>query len=137
MDIVEIGDGSVLAYATTTTKADGDFQIDGDPATLDAARRAVVDRPWVWLRQVHGDRVCVVDASTVGDVCGTEADALVTTDLDVVLAVHTADCVPVTLIDPAGVVAVAHAGWKGLEAGILQRTVDAMVGLGARPEAMR
>ena len=47
----------VASYSyRTTTRADGDFAIDAEPAGLAARRRAVVDRPWVWLRQVHGRR---------------------------------------------------------------------------------
>jgi len=95
-----------------------------------AARRQAVQRgPWAWLRQVHGAAVHVVDEP--GGVQGAEGDALVTTRPDVVLAVFTADCAPVALSSPEGVVAVAHAGWRGVEAGVLEATTDAMRALGA------
>ncbi len=55
------------------------------------------------------------------------ADAAVTRLADVPLAVRVADCLPVLLADDAGtVVAVAHAGWRGLAAGVLEATVGAM-----------
>lgn len=119
------------ARTRTTGKADGDFAIDGDRARLEAARRAVVDLPWVWLRQVHGSRVRVVAADGVDLVRGAEGDALVTTDRGLVLAVQTADCVPVALTSPEGVIGIAHAGWRGIEAGVVEATVAAMRGLGA------
>jgi len=91
----------------------------------------VVDRPWVWLRQVHGADVVVVTAERAADVAGTEADALVTAEPGIALAVQTADCVPVVFEGEHGVVGLAHAGWRGLEAGVIERTGDAMQALGA------
>lgn len=110
-------------------RPDGDFRIDGDPAELDATRQAFAAGAWTWLRQVHGARVVVVDEP--GQHAGEEADAAVTTVPGAVLAVHTADCVPV-LFRADGVVGAAHAGWRGLVDGVLDRTVDAMSGFGAR-----
>ena len=121
--------GTVLTH--TTTRDEGDFAIDAEPAALAERRRSVVDRPWVWLRQVHGAEVVVVTAENAADVCGTEADALVTAEPDLVLAVQTADCVPITFASRVGVIAVAHAGWRGLEAGVVQRTLEVMRSLGA------
>jgi len=63
----------------------------------------------------------------------TPADALVTAQPGVALAVLSADCQPVLLADPAaGVIGAAHAGWKGSLSGVLEATVDAMRALGAR-----
>lgn len=115
----------------TTDRSDGDFAPDGDPQALTAARRAVVDLPWVWLRQVHGRQVHQVEAGREQDVTGRDGDALVSTAAGVVLAVQTADCVPVTFSSPEGIIGVAHAGWRGIEAGVLEATVGAMVDLGA------
>jgi len=83
-----------------------------------------------WLRQVHGARV--VDASAVpadgADTGATvEADAAFTVERGVVAAVLTADCLPVLFADTAGhAVAAAHAGWRGLAAGVLQATARAL-----------
>jgi YfiH family protein len=67
-----------------------------------------------------------------------EADALVTTCVGVPLGVLVADCLPVLLADPeACVAAVAHAGRRGLLAGVLARVVEAMAALGARRESIR
>lgn len=113
-----------------STRADGDLRIDGDPDVLAERRARLAPGPWTWMRQVHGAEVVVVDRP--GAHAGAEADAAVTAVPDAVLAVHTADCAPVLLADGgAGVVGAAHAGWRGLVAGVLERTVDAMGSLGA------
>jgi len=84
---------------------------------------------WSWLCQVHGATVRVVDAP--GGVQGAEGDALVTAVPGVALAVFTADCAPVALSSPEGIVGVVHAGWRGTEAGVVEAAVAAMRELGA------
>jgi YfiH family protein len=128
--------GSVQVRATD--RGAGDLRIDGEPASLFARRSAVVDRPWVWVRQVHGAEVLVVapDDDPVA-VAGREADAVVTTRADVALAVHGADCGVLALSSPEGVVGVVHAGWRGLEAGVVAAAAEAVHRLGAsRVEAV-
>lgn len=98
-------------------------------AAVAARRRAVLDRPWSWLRQVHGDRVVVVEAP--GDGAGEEGDALVTQAPDAGLAVLTADCAPIALASAEGVIAAVHAGWRGLLGGVIERAVATMRGFGA------
>lgn len=76
-----------------------------------------------WLRLVHG--ATVIDAATVD--APVEADASFTSEANVVCAVTVADCLPVFLADrDARCVGVAHAGWRSLAAGVLQRTARAM-----------
>jgi len=78
-----------------------------------------------WLRQVHGNRCIRATASSVAMV--PEADAAWTDELDLGLAVLTADCVPVVVAAPrAGIVGIAHAGWRGLVDGVLQTLLDAL-----------
>jgi YfiH family protein len=61
-----------------------------------------------------------------------KVDAMVTRERNLALAVATADCGPVLFADAkAGVIGAAHAGWKGAFTGVLETTLDAMVGLGA------
>ncbi|MGI5198822.1 peptidoglycan editing factor PgeF [Streptomyces sp. CA-288835] len=87
----------------------------------------------VWMNQVHGRDVAVVDEPW-GDRPVPEVDAVVTACRGLALAVLTADCTPVLLADPvAGVVAAAHAGRPGMVAGVVPAAVAAMVELGAEP----
>jgi YfiH family protein len=118
-------------HVVTTTRDQGDFAVGGEPTALAVRRRAVVDGPWAWLRQVHGADVEVVTPATVAAVAGREADGLVTAHPGVVLAVHTADCAPVVLWSAEGVIGAAHAGWRGLDAGVVEATAAAMRELGA------
>jgi YfiH family protein len=92
-------------------------------------RRELVDGEWTWLRQVHGARV--VEVKRPGEHAGAEADSAVTSHPDAVLCVLTADCAPIGFTSPEGVRAVAHAGWKGLAAGVIAATVRAMRDRGA------
>jgi YfiH family protein len=84
------------------------------------------------LRQVHGADVVVGGRPGADGSSRPEGDALVTDRAGVVLAVRAADCVPVLLADAgAGVIGAAHAGRKGLAAGVVLRAVERMRDLGA------
>jgi YfiH family protein len=88
---------------------------------------------FVSARQVHGTRCLTVDTPWAMD-RAPEADALVTTRPGLMLGVLTADCGPLLLADAAaGVVATAHAGWRGALDGIVEATVEAMIRHGAVP----
>lgn len=114
----------------TTTRADGDLAVTGEEPALTARRRTVVDLPWTWLTQVHGPDVVTV--TRPGEHAGALADAAVTAVPGAALAVTTADCVPVVLLAD-GAVGVAHAGWKGLLAGVVGNAAEAMAALGHPP----
>jgi YfiH family protein len=111
----------------STGWAQGDMGGDGEATRR--RRRDVVDLPWTVLQQVHGARVIVVERP--GGATGEAADAAVTTSSGAALAVLTADCAPVALASPQGVLGVAHAGWRGLRAGVVEATVTTMRRLGA------
>ncbi len=77
----------------------------------------------VWLEQAHGTLVANADAAS----CLPQADACIARHRAAVCVVMTADCLPVLLCDKQGsVVGAAHAGWKGLAAGVIEATVQAM-----------
>src|SRR4051812_41922166 len=93
--------------------------VGDDPADVAANRSRVArelgvpEERLVWMNQVHGTGVAVVDGPQAGAVPGT--DALVTSAPGLVLCALVADCVPVLLADPvAGVVAAVHAGREGV-----------------------
>jgi purine-nucleoside/S-methyl-5'-thioadenosine phosphorylase / adenosine deaminase len=101
-------------------------RVGDDPARVERNRsilRACLPAEPRWMKQVHGTRV--VAAGDAG--ADVEADAAVATGAGEVCAVLVADCLPVLLCDrAAGVVAVAHAGWRGLSAGVVEAAVAAM-----------
>jgi len=102
----------------------------GDNPEAVAANRKIVEQRIgglpVWLNQVHGTRA--IDAADYQRADSpVDADAAYSRRSGAVCAVMTADCLPVLLCDAAGtVVAAAHAGWRGLLAGVLESTIAAM-----------
>jgi copper oxidase (laccase) domain-containing protein len=164
----------LVARVVATDVCDGDLAIDADPEALSYRRRAVVDRPWLWLRQVHGADVVWFGADDDLDrVAGAEGDAAVSDRLDVVLAAHSADCATIALVgrpppddhleralrrgrqaraalaapqappsplagptleperaaaraSSSATIGVVHAGWRGLESGVIDAAVGAL-----------
>jgi polyphenol oxidase len=111
-----------------------------DPAGWDQVAGAVGVHTshLVLVRQVHGASVSVVRRGALSSAARTgqdNADIMITDDRDVALAIRTADCVPVLIADRrTGVVAAAHAGWRGLAAAAPQATVVALAReFGSRP----
>jgi YfiH family protein len=95
-----------------------------------AILRAQLPSEPVWLSQVHG--TAVVDVASVPPLHTPEADASFSTTPGKVCLIMTADCLPVLFCDAEGkTVAAAHAGWRGLAAGVLQTTVATMRAAGA------
>ena len=114
------------------------LHVGDDEAQVHANRRrlaTILDLPeehFVWMEQLHTNTVTVVDGPQADPVEAT--DALVTTQIGLALCVLVADCTPVLLSDhDAGVIAAAHAGRLGARNGIVARTVQQMVELGAKP----
>jgi YfiH family protein len=112
--------------------------VGDDPAAVAENRRRLrhtlgLPSEPIWLDQVHGTAVVHIDSAT-GRQNGREsppavrprADAAVTRERGVVLAVQVADCLPVLLASPESVLGAAHAGWRGLAAGVIEGTVAAM-----------
>ncbi len=104
--------------------------VDGNPRTDAAARRAVSDSlgipsEWAWVHQVHG--ADVVEASAPGNI--GQGDAIITMNRGIPVAVSVADCLPVVLV-ARGAVGVAHVGWRGAVAGVVQATAAAMAAAG-------
>lgn len=86
------------------------------------------------VNQVHSADVVIVGAGEdASHFKSMRADALITNQPGVALAVLTADCQPILLADPqAGVIGAVHAGWRGAVGGVIEATVGAMADLGAR-----
>jgi YfiH family protein len=116
-------------------------QFSGDEAdSIDENRKRVADtldcRTVFSLRQIHSDRVCVVDEDFDIDNVH-EGDGMVTVMPGIAISVLGADCSPVLMADPEKkVVGAAHGGWKGAVAGVTDNVISAMESLGARRYAI-
>ena len=97
-----------------------------DVAANRQALQEQIGQPIVFMNQVHGETVVLVENSHSIPTC----DALITTDNHLALAVMVADCIPLLLKSDVAVAAV-HVGRKGLMNGIARKTIDAMRDLGA------
>lgn len=112
------------------------FGADDDPAAVAENRRRAIAAvlPGAALAmpyQVHSPDVAVASKPMEGE-DRPRVDALVTATPGLLVGVVTADCAPVLLADrQAGVVAAAHAGWRGAKEGVLENTLDLMVATGA------
>ena len=113
-----------------TTRALGDVK----SARVRESLAGIVPSVPAWLKQVHGTAVAEADAIAPGVV--PEADASFTLRREKVCAIMTADCLPVLLAACDGsAVGAAHAGWRGLCAGVIEQTVGYMRARMAAPDA--
>ncbi len=108
------------------------YAVDGDdPDAVERNRALLIEHAGLptaprWLKQVHGVDVARCDAAPAS-ADESVADASVTSTPSIVLAILTADCLSVVFAaDDGQEVAAAHAGWRGLAAGVLEATVAAM-----------
>jgi len=152
-----LGAGVVAGFATRgggSSQAPYDslnlaFTVGDEPAAVRANRAALLTaaapaaQMMVWAEQVHGGDVAVVTEgrgpdNQPGEQAVPGVDALVTTTPGLLLCIRVADCLPVLFADAhAGVIGAAHAGRRGLVAGILHGTVAAMESLGAERGRIR
>ncbi|MFK0376429.1 peptidoglycan editing factor PgeF [Pandoraea sp. NPDC090278] len=108
------------------------YKADDDPDAVRTNRALLATRtgvPSAWVAQVHGPRV--VDAQAAFDAVNAgeplQADASATNAIGLASTIMVADCLPVLLCDAQGrAVAAAHAGWRGLCAGVIERTVQVL-----------
>ena len=121
----------------TSTKvgwgSDGKSRFTGDdPVVYDPFRKELAQalhmnpQQFVFPRQVHGDRVEIVNES-MGFTDIPDTDALITNQPGICTCVQTADCVPILLFDPVKrVIAAVHAGWRGTVNRIVGKTIQCM-----------
>ncbi len=129
--------GGVSVAPWDSLNLGGAVQDDPDAVARNRQRfeAAIGARP-AWLRQVHGREVLrLTQDSTVPAAAAAAADAAWTTEAGVACAVLVADCMPVLFAARDGrAVAAAHAGWRGLAAGVLDATLEALCrGAGLAP----
>ena len=121
-DTLNLGDHVGDAARRWSRRTAGSSRVTSAPCRADPGE-------WVWLRQVHG-----ADVVTVREAPPTPpaADAAVTAAVGLPLVVLVADCAPIALVAP-GAVAVVHAGWSGLEQGVIANAVAELRRVGGDP----
>ena len=107
--------------------ADGNGRDDSESRDR-ISRKLSISDAWASVHQIHGDKVMKVDRPGPAG----EGDGLITDRPGLPLVIATADCIPV-IVEGDTSVAVLHAGWRGIAAGIVEAGLDAMTGLGDTP----
>ena len=130
--------------AFTTTRDAGTFSLAGlDPVSevigrWSSLQRELSDtaRRLVSIRQVHGTRIVVHTGGWEGWLRNGEADGHIAAEKGTGLTVGIADCVPVFIAHPSGVVALLHSGWRGTAAGITTEAIAALARYGLPPDEL-
>ena len=130
--------------AFTTTRDAGTFSLAGsDPVSEVMGRWSNVQRELsdtarrlVSIRQVHGTRIVVHTGGWEGWLRNGEADGHIAAEKGTALAIGVADCVPVFIAHPSGVVALLHSGWRGTAAGITAEAIAALARYGLAPDEL-
>jgi YfiH family protein len=115
-----------IATVAFGSEADGDARVDLD-ARVRISSELGIPAVWATISQIHGTGVR--NARSTGP--QGDADALVTDRPDVPIVIATADCVPIA-IEGSSTIALVHAGWRGVAAGVIGATLSVMDGLGDR-----
>ena len=92
----------------------------------------------VFLKQIHSAKVFeIVSPEQVASVCGKEGDGLITVIPQVALIIRVADCAPVMIYDQrGGALALVHAGWRGVKAGIIEKATEKLRRLPSEPREL-
>lgn len=139
--VIEFDDLGVLAF--TTTRDAGTFGLSGaDPVgevmvrwsalLTDVGARGICVAP-----QIHGDRVLPHVTPWDGFLRTEPADGHVTQERGLGLSITVADCAPIFIAHPSGAVAVAHSGWRGTEARIIDQAIRLFGRVGLAPDELR
>lgn len=130
--------------AFTTTRDAGSFSLASDEPVNEVMGRwtaiqhdlADTARRLASIRQVHGTRVLVHTGGWEGWLRGDEADGHIAAEKGIALAVGIADCVPVFIAHPSGIVALLHSGWRGTAARIATEAIGALARYGLPPDEL-
>ena len=119
-----------------TDRGDGDIHPERVPSDELAVRQlAATGRNWMMADEVHGTDVIDVTADDLWMPVAGVGDVIVTKSTDLDIAVWTADCAPLFLLADDGTAVGAHAGWKGLAAGVIDVAVETVRRDGGRVRA--
>ena len=102
---------------------DGDFSVAQQPENyLAENQRKLYKGEWNWLTQEHGTEIVWLEDDERS--LGITGDALATISSQKVIAITVADCLPLLLTEQSGILSLMHLGWRGIEEGLLEKTLQ-------------
>ncbi len=125
-----------MTYISSALLAENDFLAHGFGARQSVwyEARNIAPKLIFTVKQVHGNKVLIIDNTLAAEWAGGRAentfsaDAIITKETGIAIAIRTADCLPIIMAEPQHrVIAVAHAGWRGTYKQIAARTIDNLV----------
>ena len=115
-------DGNFVVSLISEIK-DGNFSAaQNDKNILSKNQSELYDGEWNWLSQEHGDEIVWLESHERA--LGIKGDALATISSQKIISITIADCLPLLLTEQSGIVSLLHLGWRGIERGLLVKTVQ-------------
>jgi len=112
-----------LVISLISDSDDGDFSVAQQPENyLAENQRKLYKGEWNWLTQEHGTEIVWLEDDERS--LGIRGDALATISSQKVIAITVADCLPLLLIEQSGILSLMHLGWRGIEGGLLEKTLQ-------------
>ncbi len=112
-----------LVISLISDSDDGDFSLAQQPENyLAENQRKLYKGEWNWLTQEHGTEIVWLEDDERS--LGIRGDALATISSQKVIAITVADCLPLLLIEQSGILSLMHLGWRGIEGGLLEKTLQ-------------
>ena len=112
-----------LVISLISDSDDGDFSVAQQPENyLAENQRKLYKGEWNWLTQEHGTEIVWLEDDERS--FGIRGDALATSSSQKVIAITVADCLPLLLTEQSGILSLMHLGWRGIEGGLLEKTLQ-------------
>ena len=112
-----------LVISLISDSSDGDFSVAQQPENyLAENQRKLYNGEWNWLTQEHGTEIVWLEDDERS--LGIRGDALATISSQKVIAITVADCLPLLLTEQSGILSLMHLGWRGIEGGLLEKTLQ-------------
>ena len=112
-----------LVISLISDSDDGDFSLAQQPENyLAENQRKLYKGEWNWLTQEHGTEIVWLEDDERS--FGIRGDALATSSSQKVIAITVADCLPLLLTEQSGILSLMHLGWRGIEEGLLEKTLQ-------------
>ena len=112
-----------LVISLISDSDDGDFSVAQQPENyLADNQRKLYKGEWNWLTQEHGTEIVWLEDDERS--LGIRGDALATISSQKVIAITVADCLPLLLTEQSGILSLMHLGWRGIEEGLLEKTLQ-------------